>query len=215
MASTVRDIVVQIGSQYWLAKNIDYDRFRNGVPITQVSTSRQWFQLASAGKPGWCYYNFDQSNAGVYGKLYNWYVISASEDITPPGWKVPTKDDYQTLYTTLGGAKVAGYRLKSTENWKTLTGAPGTGPGIDDSKWSGQPGGYVKPNGSFVDQGWSGNFWTNTIADGSNSWSAKLNWETKEAFHLIGNKALGLSIRLIASGTYTGSVPGTGRPTYG
>jgi uncharacterized protein (TIGR02145 family) len=42
----------------------------------------------------WCYYNNDETNNAIYGKLYNWYEVSpttnGNKNVCPTGWHVPT-----------------------------------------------------------------------------------------------------------------------------
>jgi uncharacterized protein (TIGR02145 family) len=72
----------------------------------------------------WCHYNNDPANGVIYGKLYNWYAVKLLQDdidaynaanpTTPYGWHVPTQAEFTTLQTYLGGASVAGGKLKMT-----------------------------------------------------------------------------------------------------
>lgn len=70
----------------------------------------------------WCHYNNDPANGAIYSKLYNWFAVkllqmdidyyNAANPTTPWGWRVPTQADFTTLQTYLGGASVAGGKLK-------------------------------------------------------------------------------------------------------
>ena len=50
--------------------------------------------------------------AGIYGALYNWYAATDVRNIANTGWHVPTKAEFDTLVTYLGGWAVAGGKLK-------------------------------------------------------------------------------------------------------
>lgn len=47
------------------------------------------------------------------GLLYNWYAV-AEATFAPVGWHVPTDAEFTTLANALGGASVAGGKMKST-----------------------------------------------------------------------------------------------------
>ena len=196
--------VVQIGSQYWSQENLAVESFQDGTPITECSSSEQWADLASTNTPAWCYYNFDPSNEEEYGKLYNYYVISSSKEIAPVGFKVPSLSDFNTLSAAFGGNTLAGYRLKNSKNWNTIKRQSGNGD--NQSRFTGNPSGYIKENGEFWDFGWSGNFWT-TDTGSSESVSVRLYWGNKEVVNIPANWDMGLAIRLVYKhGTYTGSL---------
>ena len=70
----------------------------------------------------WSYYNNDAAVGAIYSKLYNWYAVkllqmdidyyNAANPTTPWGWRIPTDTDFNTLATYLGGASVAGGKMK-------------------------------------------------------------------------------------------------------
>lgn len=209
--------LVTIGTQTWDDENLDVDVFGDGTVITHVSSSAQWEACGVSQTPAWCYYNFDSSNAALYGKLYNWYVASASISSKPivenPQWKVATRADYTTLATTLGGRNVAGFPLKNTENWLTNTRTPGNGS--NTSRWKGNPGGFSKTDGTHFDLGWSGNFWTQTSASAASAYVNKLYYGDRSIRELTPPQQMGFSIRLILSGSWTGSMGYKPSENYG
>jgi len=199
--------LVTIGTQTWTVENLDIDAFGDGTTIVEVSASDQWQRCADAGTPAWCYYDYESSNAEKYGRLYNWYVVSSSITAHPivenPQFKVPTRTEYTTLATYLGGRTAAGFPLKNTENWLTNNRTPGNGS--NTSGWTGNPGGFVKYDGEFWDLGWSGNWWTQTSASVSAAYVNKLFFGNKSIQELIPPQSMGFSIRLIVSSSWTGS----------
>ncbi len=196
--------VVQIGSQYWMRENLAVETFQDGTPITECSSSEQWVDLASTNTPAWCYYNFDPSLEEEYGKLYNWYVISASNGVAPLGWRVSTEGDWTTLISNTGGEKQSGYKLKSKNNWNTLTRTKGDG--TNQYGFTASPGGFIKENGQFWDFGWSANYWTATTSSATDARTVRMYWQNKNAVKLTAHQDMGFSIRLVHSGTYTGSL---------
>lgn len=90
----------KIGNQIWMQKNFENTRFRNGDVIKEVKSKEEWFKAGYREEPAWCYFDFDPKNAR-FGKLYNYYAISDSRNIAPPGWRVPSFQDYYTLVNYL------------------------------------------------------------------------------------------------------------------
>lgn len=67
---------VKIGNQIWMAKNLDVTHFRNGDPIPEAKSVKD-FELASANSsPIQGCYECKQDNAIKYGRLYNWFAIN-------------------------------------------------------------------------------------------------------------------------------------------
>lgn len=120
---TVTDIdgntypAVRIGNQVWMAENLRTAHYRNGDPIPHLVDSADW---AGAVAGGWCNYDNAPANDALYGKLYNWYATTDPRQICPEGWHVPTYTEWTTLMSYLGGAALAGGKLKSTSpQWDT------------------------------------------------------------------------------------------------
>ncbi|MEI6783696.1 MAG: FISUMP domain-containing protein, partial [Verrucomicrobiota bacterium] len=79
--------VVIIGSQIWMAENLNTTIFRTGESISKVTNNNTW---STAIFSMWCDYNNDVSNSIKYGKLYNWFAVSDSRNIAPLKWHIPT-----------------------------------------------------------------------------------------------------------------------------
>ncbi len=101
---------VQIGTQCWMTKNMNYD---NGCS-TKPSTS--------STDTGWCgCYSNNSSNCTTYGKLYQWSAAMASsttegaQGICPTGWHVPSSAEQTTLNNAIG-ANVA-YRCSGSSTY--------------------------------------------------------------------------------------------------
>jgi uncharacterized protein (TIGR02145 family) len=199
--------LVTIGTQTWDDQNLDVDSFGDGTPIAQASSSQQWIDYCAAGTPAWRYYEDKSANSTTYGRLYNWYVVSASitsrNIVDNPQFKVPTAAEYNTMINYLGGTRAAGFAMKNTENWGTLTRISGNGS--NSSGWKGNPGGFTSTGGEFFDLTWSGNWWSKTTSSVDNATAYKLYWQNRSAISIETPKIMGLSIRLIISGSWTGS----------
>jgi uncharacterized protein (TIGR02145 family) len=76
---------------------------------TQVWMSCNW----ATNYPGSRVYNDDEANRDVYGGLYTYSQVIAS-DFVPTGWHIPTQAEWLTLANYLGGIAAAGGSLKDS-----------------------------------------------------------------------------------------------------
>jgi uncharacterized protein (TIGR02145 family) len=129
-ASDEIEAPVKIGSQTWMNRNLDVDRFRNGDPIPYAKNWEELKQYSKNAQPAYCYLNFDTANGKKYGKLYNFYAVMDKRGLAPAGWHVPSKAEWEQLINFLGGEYEAGVKMRSTKGWdiKDKYGfAPGNG----------------------------------------------------------------------------------------
>ena len=147
-----------------------------------------------------------------YGLLYNLYAATDSRNIAASGWHVPTNAEFITLQTYLGGATVAGGKLKETG--LTYWGSPNTGA-TNEAMYNGRGAGYRNESGTFV------NINTDAFFVASDGFGVSLYYRRLSSVtgSLIGSGSgipmnMGSSIRLIKNsttlthgqtGTYTGN----------
>lgn len=163
--NTVTDIdgnvyrTVKIGNQVWMAENLKTTKYRNGNPIPNVTVDATWFNLTTGA---YCNYDNDSNIASIYGKLYNWYAVNDSRNIAPIGWHVPSHNEWLVLENYLGGANIAGGKLKEAgiSHWQS----PNTGA-TNHVGFTAFPGGYRNPDGPFRHLGDIGFWWTSTLSD--------------------------------------------------
>ena len=184
---------LQIGSQVWMAKNLNTKHLNDGTPIPIDTSSISWGTLTS---PAMCYYqNGESENAQTYGALYNWPAVESGK-LCPSGWKVPSLDDWAILFNYLGTTTAAGGSMKEAgfEHWQT----PNVGA-TNSSEFTGLPGGYRHNNGSFNSLTMFGYWWTSTpdpnVADNANYHS--LNFGGAGVTTFSRPKVWGLSIRCV------------------
>jgi uncharacterized protein (TIGR02145 family) len=172
---------ITIGSQVWSTKNLDVSTYSDGTPIPQVTDPTAWANLTTGA---WCYYDNDQSNNTVYGKLYNLYAVQGIYDdasrenpalrkkLAPAGWHVPMEVEWRTLInfldpTSNGGYNsdnIAGGKMKATGTIQAGTGywqSPNTGA-TNETGFTGLPGGSRYNNASFYLIGYKGYWWSYT-----------------------------------------------------
>ena len=135
---------IQIGTQTWMAENLNYDPGQGG----SGSSAYDW---------SWCY-DDDPSNCAKYGRLYTWAAAMDSattycgfgksctathlvQGICPSGWHLPDTTDWHDLIVAAGGKYSAGAKLKSTSGWEN------DGNGTDAFGFSALPSGYRSRGG--------------------------------------------------------------------
>lgn len=163
--TTVTDIdgnvynVVTIGNQCWMKENLKTTRYRNGDLIPLGLSDTQWENTNS----GACdFYNNNAQYNNPYGKLYNGYAMADQRGLCPTGWHVASENDWNSMVNILGGDNIAGGKMKLVGDLQSGTGfwqAPNTGA-TNSSGFSGPPGGYRNPNGSYSQIGNQGYWWT-------------------------------------------------------
>jgi uncharacterized protein (TIGR02145 family) len=137
--NTYKTIV--IGTQEWMAENLNTSIYRNGDAIPTNLDDAAWQNTTSGA---WAYYNNDASYACPYGKLYNWYTCVDARQLCPTGWHVPTDAEWTILTDYLGGQGMAGGKMKTTGTIEAATGlwySPNA-EATNSSGFSGTPGGY-------------------------------------------------------------------------
>lgn len=90
--NTYRTVI--IGKQEWMAENLRTTMFNDGTPIEYGPLDHDcegWEDI-----PYYTYYDFNEGMAMAYGALYNGYTVIRG-DICPPGWRVPSDDDWKEL----------------------------------------------------------------------------------------------------------------------
>lgn len=177
---TYRTVTMPDGKE-WLAENLDY-KFDGCF----VGTNYDWSQNTKT--PLAMYYRGDETTYGStgknYGLLYNFNAASLLDTnkatLLPSGWRVPTRQDWSSLVTSLG--ENPGTKIKAT-SWN----------GSDDYGMS------VLPAGQYCDE-WNDScayFWTSTAYSEYSAYyryMSSSNSEISETYHHIG---YAYSIRLV------------------
>jgi uncharacterized protein (TIGR02145 family) len=125
---------VTIGAQTWMAGNLAY----------------------KADSGCWAYGN-NPNSVKTYGYLYDW---ETAKRICPPGWHLPTDEEWTILVSYLGGDTLAGGKMKEagTIHWKN----PNAGAS-NKSRFTALPGGYrASPGGMYYLGGECAMWWSST-----------------------------------------------------
>lgn len=181
---------VTIGTQTWLAENLDFKFSGCAIGGTGHPTT-----------PNAWYYNNDEATYGIdgiekCGLLYNWFAVKLLNDNRNdliPGWHVPTTSEFDTLFNAIGGNSTAGTVLKAKDN-SIISGFPSGWNGNDDYDFSWLPNGRY--TGSFQYIGTQGFLWTITEVSTGNSVSRYAT--TSASINLINSgKDNAVAIRLV------------------
>ena len=179
---------VQIGEQCWFAENCRY--------LPSVSTSSEGSQTF----PYYYVYDYEGStladakateNYETYGVLYNWPAVM-TEGICPSGWHIPSDEEFTELTDFLGGASVAGGKMKEAgyDHWSS----PNEGA-TNSSGWTGLAGGR-RDSGGFVNGGGDG-YWWSASESGSHSWKRQLNYVSVNVNRSLDYRYRGFSARCV------------------
>jgi uncharacterized protein (TIGR02145 family) len=168
---------VTIGEQTWMAENLKYK--------TPFSTCHK-----------------DPDSCAKYGRLYEW---GEAYNACPVDWHLPTEDEWNTLFATLGverrkydGFIGAGEKLKSKEGWH------GNGNGTDEYGFSALPAGqsnyysevFNRPD-THKGVGTSAYFWSVDVDPSFSNSFLTMESGTKRAFYMSGSDRDAISVRCL------------------
>ncbi|MEN8118913.1 MAG: FISUMP domain-containing protein [Bacteroidota bacterium] len=148
---------IKIGQQVWMAENLAH----------KPDTGNFWA------------YNNNENNIAIYGYLYDW---ETAKQIAPPGWHLPTKEEFEILLNNYNG-----------ENQKTYLALIKEG----SSQMNIIFGGWCGKNNRFKGKNNIASYWTTDGREGTGIWNCGLNSTVKmiKMFKLV--PTVGLSVRLI------------------
>ena len=189
---------VVVGSQTWMAQNLNYETANS-----------------------YCY-NDSTKYCEKYGRLYTWAAAMDSmgmwstngkgcgyDDATcsptypvrgvcPSGWHLPSGDEFEALFTAVGGWYEAGIKLKSTSGWSSWEyyGVK-SGNGLDNYSFSALPAGYKYNEDDYGYEGKGAKFWCSTKVTSYSAHYMYLNNAGDNSGLGNGDKYSGFSIRCV------------------
>ena len=156
----------------WMAQNLNFD----------------------VGEDCWHYDN-DPDNGKKYGRLYTW---DAAKRACPPGWHIPSDDEWWEMAKHYGMAWNV-YEGQQ-ENKGDDAGKPAYKSLIDggDSGFSALLGGDRNTSGDFSSLGGYGVYWSSTEQSSSDAWDYYFFYsDDKDLSRGSSNKSLGFSCRCV------------------
>lgn len=201
---------VKIGTQTWMAENLNYAY--TGVPYNYTFTSSSY----TSDSTSWCYDN-DPAKCSKYGRLYLWSAAMDSvgtwttkgkgcgfgkicwsnysvRGVCPKGWHLPDTTEWNTLFIAVGGRGTAGRMLKSISGWN------GSENGVDVSdvySFAALPAGNSADDGIYHCEGDDANFWSSTEDNRSHAYFLTLFYSRGIASLAHGYKNYGYSVRCV------------------
>ncbi|MBR2057798.1 FISUMP domain-containing protein [Fibrobacter sp.] len=176
---------VKIGDQVWMAQNLN-------------------FKTDSS----FCY-NDEEANCTKYGRHYKWAAaVGKSESecgygnecslpsgdiqgVCPSGWHLPSKTEWETLFTTVGGNSTAGMVLKSASGWNN------GGNGTDAFEFTVLPAGGRYGSGNYSNEGKSAIFWSSTEFKDKDAYIVSLFYDGGAPYLSYAEKRYGYSVRCL------------------
>ena len=193
---------VLIGDQCWMKENLNVG--------TRIDGTEEMTDNGVIEK--YCF-DDDPANCETYGGLYQWdemmqYITQpGTQGICPPGWHVPTDEEWKILEGTVDSQYGVGdpewddvaYRgFDAGTNLKTTSGWNGNGNGTDLFGFSGLPGGLRDDNGFFDNVGNYGSWWTSTELKDFHAWYRFLYYNYPQVYRThYGRKWYGISVRCL------------------
>lgn len=183
---------IQIGTQTWMAENLNAVSFNDGTPVSFIREASAWQSLTT---PGYCWYNYDSIS---YGGLYNWHVINSTANggkkVCPDGWHIPSDNEWETLMTYLGGNENAGGKLKEPGSLHWYSASPSV---TNETGFTAIPAGYRNYAGSFNGIKRYGYWWTSSEFSSSDAYCRNMNYGYNSVERTSSNKKSGLSVRCV------------------
>ena len=181
---------VTIGSQTWMAENLNY-----------------WADSS------FCY-DDKGTNCTKYGRLYRWAAaVGKSESkcggghtcslpsgnirgVCPSGWHLPSSDEWNILFTAVGGKSTAAKVLKSMYGWPDYEDIYRSG--TDAFGFSALPAGDRYFGDDYRNGGYVAYFWTSTEANKNyNSYSIEMSYDGDAGTLRADGKDMGYSVRCV------------------
>lgn len=213
---------VVIGTQTWMAKNLQTTKYNNGDDITTGLANEAWQNTTSGAYSVFPHtgdswgnpiegIDSDGEMINAYGILYNWYAVVDERGVCPTGWRIPTLEDYETLRDFAIGE---GY----PNEWNSVEGvadalrstsvAPDPHPRWDAYEWedynhldvygfNALPSGYRTGNGDYYSLGQHVYWWTTSLFSEDNAWTFRVEYSSGDFSGNPTQQTMGYSVRCI------------------
>jgi len=192
---------VTIGTKVWMVENLKTTKYRDGSLIPNVTDNTQWRNLTTGA---YCNYNNDIAIGAKYGKLYNWYAVDDIRSLAPVGWHIASDAEWTTLEiyvsANLGTSGSVTKSLASKTDWSFSTEVGSIGNDLTKNNatgFTGLSGGYRFYDGTFLDIGFSGSWWSSTEYDTTVPWYRFLIYDHVSVSRNFCIGSFGFSVRCV------------------
>jgi uncharacterized protein (TIGR02145 family) len=120
---------VLIGEQCWFAENARYLPFVGGGFQEESPSISVYGYSGNSVDEAKSTYEYES-----FGALYNFPAVE-SVAICPPGWHVPTKEEFDVLFDEYGGVEVAHLSMMDVETWNLDLDAVNLGYNVLPAGW--------------------------------------------------------------------------------
>jgi uncharacterized protein (TIGR02145 family) len=178
---------VHIGSQTWMAQNLNWDGGDGSVGVCLGSSPD------SCQKYGHLYTWAEAMQAGA---IYDSTILnptSSTLGICPGGWHLPTSAEWAILSPSYSNSSTYGTSLKSTTGWYN------NGNGTDATGFDAIPGGEGLFFGGFGNLQMTAYWWSSNETDSADANTYQVNYNSTSVFEFSDRKANQLSVRCIAN----------------
>ena len=190
---------VKIGDQVWMAENLNYDYNKGtaksycfGDNEVNCAVTGRLYTWAAAIDSVALANDADNPQTCGYGKTCT--LPTVVQGVCPEGWHLPSYDEWETLFTAVGGSSKAGMALKSQTGWKSQT---GDAADRDAYGFSALPAGYRFSNGNFYDAGSLAYFWSASELSSYIAYYMRLYYDDESVDMDDFSKGIGFSVRCL------------------
>ncbi len=143
-----------------------------------------------------------------FGVLYTWYAVADSRQVCPAGWRLPSDEEWTTLVDYLvnngygyegSGIDIA-KSMAATSGWTASPTAGNVGneqSSNNSSLFTALPGGHRIWDGTFLNIGNKGIWWSATEMDAAGVWSRDLDYGSSYLNRAYSTKNNGFSVRCL------------------
>lgn len=175
---------VKIGNQIWMAENLRY--------IPHISPKNIESGVWVYGYEGW---DINEAKQTTYYKDYGClYDLESARKLCPSGWHLPSNDEWLELTDYIGGAEIAGGKLKEkgTKHWNFAN---------EEDKnifgFSALPAGSRNENSRFDIVGQDGIWWSNSEYRKNVGWNWSINCKSSIFYRSTSGIWHGFSVRYV------------------
>ncbi len=187
---------VRIDDKIWMAENLAFIPSVYPVDSGSYTEPRYYVYGYNGNEATEAQQNENYINFGV---LYNWTAAIAA---SPPGWHLPSDEEWKELELFLGMTEVqtdsSGFRgigkglfLKATTDWNS------NGKGIDSIGFTALPGGLCTSRDGFFKLGIGGYWWSASENSTKTAWDRGMYWSNTKVNRFYIDKDYGFSVRCI------------------